>query len=85
MAVPAELTRFEEFLPLLPRLDASPTHSVWLTFDPEGDTLSVNYTKPSLADDSELTDDDVIVRYRGEEVIGYTILHVSHRPQRKAG
>ena len=85
MAVPAELTRFEEFLPLLPKLDASPTHWVWLTFDPEGDTLSANYTKPSRADDSELTDDDVIVRYRGEEVIGYTILHVSRRPQRKAG
>jgi hypothetical protein len=85
MAVPAELIRYEDFLPLLPRLNASPTHSVWLSFDSEGDTLSVNFTKPSLADDSELTDDDVIVRYRGAEVIGYTVLHVSRRPPRKVG
>ena len=79
MAVPAELIRLEDVLPLLPGLGASPTHSLWVSFDPEGDTLSVNFTKPSLADDSELTDDDVIIRYRGDDVIGYTVLRVSQR------
>jgi len=39
----------------------------------------VNFTKPSHATDSELTDDDVIIRYEGEEIIGLTILHASER------
>jgi hypothetical protein len=31
------------------------------------------------ATDSELGPDDIIVRYRGDEVIGLTILHASRR------
>ena len=27
--------------------------------------------------DSELTDDDVVVRYSGDQVVGYDILHAS--------
>jgi uncharacterized protein YuzE len=34
---------------------------------------------PSVATDSELTEDDIIVRYDGEEVIGMTVLHASKR------
>ena len=34
---------------------------------------------PAYATDRELTDDDVIIRYEGEEVIGLTILHASQR------
>ena len=48
---------------------------VCMSYDAEADTLYVNYKKPSRATDSELTDDDVIVRYEGEEVAGFTILH----------
>ncbi|TMC14107.1 MAG: DUF2283 domain-containing protein, partial [Chloroflexi bacterium] len=33
----------------------------------------------SRADDSELTDDDVIVRYESGEVVGLTVLHASKR------
>ncbi len=51
--------------------------NIWLYYDPEVDTLYVNFKKPSVATDSELTDDDVLIRYEGEEVIGYTILHAS--------
>lgn len=50
-----------------------------VTYDTEADTLYVNYKKPSAATDSELTDDDVIVRYQGDEVVGFTILHASQR------
>ncbi|HEX6384618.1 MAG TPA: DUF2283 domain-containing protein, partial [Anaerolineae bacterium] len=39
----------------------------------------VNFKKPSIATDSELTDEDVIIRYEGDEVIGFTILHASRR------
>jgi uncharacterized protein YuzE len=50
-----------------------------MSYDAEADTLYVNYRKPSYATDSELTEDDVIVRYEGEDVVGCAILHASQR------
>jgi uncharacterized protein YuzE len=44
----------------------------------------VNYKKPSHATDSELTDEDVIVRYEGDEVVGFTVLHASRRIKKTA-
>lgn len=68
-----------EFLKLVPVVRDSPHRSVWLSYDPEADTLYVNFKKPSHATDSELTDDDVIVRYEGREIVGFTVLHASQR------
>ena len=34
---------------------------------------------PSRATDSEMTDDDIVFRYDGENVVGITILHASQR------
>ncbi len=39
----------------------------------------VNFEPGVEATDSELGPDDIIVRYRGEEIIGLTILHASRR------
>lgn len=69
----------EEYLRLLPSLKQTEQGSLWMSYDAEADVLYVNFKKPSEATDSELTDDDVIIRYEGEEVIGYTILHASQR------
>jgi uncharacterized protein YuzE len=52
---------------------------LWSSYDPEADTLYINFKKPSHATDSEITDDDVIVRYENGEVVGLTILHASKR------
>ncbi len=52
---------------------------LWSSYDAEGDTLYINFTKPSSASDSELTDNDVIVRYENGEIVGLTILHASKR------
>jgi uncharacterized protein YuzE len=73
------VAEIQDYLKLLPRLKQSRDGLVWLTYDAGADTLYVNYKKPSHATDSELTDDDVIVRYEGEEVVGFTILHASQR------
>ncbi len=59
-------------------------YAVWLTFDGEADALYVNFKKPSYATDSEMTDDDVIVRYEGDAVIGFTVLHASKRSPKSA-
>ena len=73
------LAEIEEYLKLLPNVKQSPQGTVWLSYDSESDVLYVNYRKPSKATDSELTDDDVIVRYDGDVVLGFTILHASRR------
>jgi uncharacterized protein YuzE len=52
---------------------------MWVSHDEEADTLYINFKKPSHATDSELTDEDVIIRYEGNDVIGLTVLHASKR------
>lgn len=68
-----------KLLMLIPALKESPQGVLRLSYDQVADTLYVNFKKPSHATDSELTDQDVIVRYEGDKVIGMTILHASHR------
>ena len=64
----------------LARLVASAPHQyMWTSFDSEADVLYVNFKRPAVATDSELTDDDIIVRYEGEEIVGFTVLHASAR------
>ncbi|MFH1905891.1 MAG: DUF2283 domain-containing protein [Chloroflexota bacterium] len=58
--------------------------SIWLSYDEEADVLYVNFKKPSHADDSELLDNDVIVRYENDEIIGMTILNASKKVGRKS-
>lgn len=73
------ITNVQEYLKLIPAVQEAPQHSIWLSYDQEADTLYVNFKKPSSATDSELTDDDVILRYEGDEIIGLTVLHASKR------
>jgi len=52
---------------------------MWYSYDEEADVLYLNFKKPSHADDSELTDDDMIIRYERGEVVGVTVLNASKR------
>jgi len=56
-----------------------PFKRIWSSYDEEADVLYLNFKKPSHADDSELTDDDILIRYEKGEVIGITVLHASKR------
>jgi len=67
------------YLNLVPAVRESPRHAVWLSYDAEADVLYVNFQRPSHATDSEITEDDVIVRYAGEEIVGITVLRASER------
>lgn len=68
-----------DILKLTATILKSPGEILWTRYDREADVLYINLEKPALATDSELTDDDVIVRYRGDDVIGFTVLHASTR------
>lgn len=69
----------KEFLGLVPALRGTPRGYMWSSYDTEADTLYINFKKPSHATDSELTEDDIIIRYEGDEVVGLTVLHASKR------
>jgi len=69
----------EQYLKIIPAVKAAPQKYLWSSYDPEADVLYINFKKPSHATDSELTEDDVIIRYEGEEIIGLTVLHASKR------
>ena len=69
----------DRYVHLIPAVKHSPKQYLWSSYDAEADVLYVNFKKPSHADDSELTDDDVIIRYEQGEVIGLTILNASQR------
>ena len=73
------ITDIHDYLKLMPAVKMTPQHNLWLSYDEDADTLYVNFKKPSCATDSELTDNDVIVRYENDEVIGFTVLHASKR------
>ncbi len=68
-----------EYLELVPALVRTPHRAFWSTYDAEADVLYLNFKKPSVATDSELTDGDIIIRYEDDEVVGLTILRASER------
>jgi uncharacterized protein YuzE len=73
------LKDLSEYLSLVPAVRPTPAGCLWSSYDEETDVLYVHFRKPNVATDSELTDDDIILRYDGEEVVGITILHASQR------
>lgn len=49
----------------------------WFDYDKEADTLYISFQHPQRASDSELLKNDVIVRRRGKEIVGLTVLRAS--------
>jgi hypothetical protein len=41
-------------------------------YDKEVDVLYISFNKPKKADDSEITNDDIIIRYKKGKIIGIT-------------
>jgi uncharacterized protein YuzE len=51
----------------------------WIDYDAEADALYVNFQKPQRATQSELLENGVILRYRGEKLVGVVIFDASKR------
>jgi uncharacterized protein YuzE len=68
-----------EYLSIVPAVLRAPHAYLWSSYDAEADVLYINFKKPAHATDSEMTDDDVIIRYEGDDIVGLTILHASAR------
>ena len=55
----------------------TPFRNIWSSYDQKADVLYISFKKPACADDSEMTDDDIIIRYEKGKIIGITILNAS--------
>ncbi|MDD3974970.1 MULTISPECIES: DUF2283 domain-containing protein [Methanothrix] len=75
----ADIDRTEKLAALVPHLLDTAHKKIWVDYDQEADVLYINFKKPAHAEDSELTDNDVIVRYESGQVVGMTFLHASKR------
>lgn len=77
----------EEITGALPHLIRLPVGKVWIDYDEGADVLYVSLKRPQKATDTqELADKGVLLRYRGKELVGLTILDASkHRKDRKRG
>ncbi len=47
------------------------------SYDQEGDVFYIQFAEEVKADDSEFIEDDVVVRYKDDKVVGITILNAS--------
>ena len=69
-------TSIDNILRFVPQVLQLQHKNIWLSYDEEADVLYLNFKKPSHADDTKLMgNDDVIVRYEGNEIVGMTVLN----------
>jgi uncharacterized protein YuzE len=52
-------------------------------YDPKGDVLYISFGEPQEADDSDITEEGVIIRLKEGKIIGLTILNASKRMPQK--
>ena len=52
---------------------------VKMNYDPEGDVLYISFGKPEPADDSDITDEGVVVRLKEGKIVGLTILNAGKK------
>jgi uncharacterized protein YuzE len=69
----------EPYLRLIPEMRNLPKKNLRISYDDEADVLYINFREHSVATDSEMTEDDVIIRYDGDEITGFTVLHAEAR------
>jgi uncharacterized protein YuzE len=68
-----------EILDTLPHVLRMPSKQVWFDFDEEADVLYVSFERPQGATDSELVENGVLMRYRGDQLVGVTVLNARKR------
>lgn len=51
--------------------------SISFDYDKEADVLYISFQKPQQATDTEMINDDILLRNRNDELVGITIMHAS--------
>jgi uncharacterized protein YuzE len=73
----------KEVLEATPHLLKFPVGRMWIDYDKEADVLYISFKRPQKATDSEMLENGILVRYRGDEIVGLTVLEASKRDGRQ--
>lgn len=63
----------------IPVLIGFPAQRFWVDYDREADVLYISFQRPQEATDSEMTENGMLLRYRGDQLVGVTVLNASTR------
>ena len=50
-----------------------------LSYDSDGDVLYISFGEPQAADDSDVTDEGIVVRLREGRIVGLTVMNAKKR------
>ena len=56
-----------------------PVDRMWIDYDKEADVLYISFRRPQKATDSEMLKNGILLRYKGERLVGITVLEASKR------
>ena len=60
-----------------------PRTKMWLDYDAEADVLYLHFEEKPASTHSEMREDGIILDYRGDLLVGLTVLEASQRSDRK--
>ena len=69
----------KEVFKATPHLLKIPAGRMWIDYDKEADVLYISFRRPQKTTDSEMLENGIFVRYRGDQIVGLTILEASKR------
>ncbi|MEW6067250.1 MAG: DUF2283 domain-containing protein [Nitrospirota bacterium] len=56
-----------------------PETKMWIDYDKDADVLYISFKRPQTATDSEMLENGTLLRYKGDELVGITIMDASKR------
>lgn len=68
-----------ELFKATPHLLRLPKNKLWVDYDKEVDVLYLSFERPQKATDSEMLEEGVLLRYKGDKLVGVTIMEASKR------
>ena len=63
----------------VPLLIDFPARRFWVDYDKEADVLYISLRRPQKATNTKMTDDGMLFRYQGDQLVGVTVLDASAR------
>ena len=61
----------------IPYVLALPSQHSFIDYDKQADVLYLSFEKPQNATDSELVDENIIIRKRNNKIVGMTVMNAS--------
>ena len=74
----------KSILEAVPSLLKLPVREYHVDYDREADVLYISFERPQKATDTREEGNGILVRYRGRDIVGVTVLNASRRARKKA-